>query len=416
MKSINALRGIGSPPLGDLGGRPYFIDTTLRDGEQAAGVVFSLEDKILIAAGLDAARIPELEIGTPAMSQQEIEDIKTLCNLGFGFKTLAWCRATKSDILKAKESGTDGVHISFPVSPLLMKLMGKSPEWVMQNLYELADYALSMFGYVTIGAQDASRADVGFLKEFACAASLFGASRVRLADTVGLLNPISTATLVKQIRETAPDLPLEFHAHNDLGMATANAVAAFQAGAESLSVTVNGLGERAGNAALEEVVMAFELSMGVNTGLRTENFYNLCQIVAEASGRDIHPSKPVCGSHVFLHESGIHAQCLLKDRSSYQLIPAEMTGRTEENFVLGKHSGRSAVAYCLKQLNLSYDDEILNRLTIKIKYFSEKHKQPAGKDDLTRLYAQTIRDISCPVNERSMNANKILSYEHDDRI
>lgn len=395
---------------------PYLIDTTLRDGEQAAGVVFSIDDKIIIAAGLDAALIPELEIGTPSMSQQEIEDIKTLCSIGFGFKTLAWCRATKSDLQKARESQTNGVHISFPVSPLLMQLMGKSPAWVIQQLFELTDYASSHFEYVTIGAQDASRADLSFLKEFVGVASAFGAARVRIADTVGLLNPLSTSTLIKQIIDSVCGSSLEFHAHNDLGMATANAVAAFQAGAESLSVTVNGLGERAGNAALEEVVMALEMSLGINTGIRTETFHTLCRSVAEASGRSIHPSKPICGSHVLMHESGIHAQCLLKDRSSYQLIPAKMTGRVEENFVLGKHSGRSAVAHSLDQLNLTYNEDILNRLTLGIKNFSQKNKQPVERDNLLELYTLTARDITCPEKERATNINKSENYEYDNRI
>ena len=395
---------------------PYLIDTTLRDGEQAAGVVFSIDDKIIIAAGLDAALIPELEIGTPSMSQQEIEDIKTLCSIGFGFKTLAWCRATKSDLKKARESRTNGVHISFPVSPLLMQLMGKSPAWVIQQLFELTDYASSHFEYVTIGAQDASRAELSFLKEFVGVASAFGAARVRIADTVGLLNPVSTSTLIKQIRDSVCGSSLEFHAHNDLGMATANAVAAFQAGAESLSVTVNGLGERAGNAALEEVVMALEMSLEINTGIRTETFHTLCRSVAEASGRSIHPSKPICGSHVLMHESGIHAQCLLKDRSSYQLIPAKMTGRVEENFVLGKHSGRSAVAHSLDQLNLTYNEDILNRLTLDIKNFSQKNKQPVERDNLLELYTLTARDITFPEKERATNINKSENYEYDNRI
>jgi len=395
---------------------PYLIDTTLRDGEQAAGLVFSIDDKMSIAAGLDAAKIPELEIGTPAMGIRELEAMRAVSTAGFDFETLAWCRAIKNDVIQAKKSGTNGVHISFPVSPLLMRLMGKSQGWVMQQLFELMEYASSSFDYVTIGAQDASRAELSFLKEFAGAASAYGARRLRIADTVGLLNPLSTTILVQQIRESACELELEFHAHNDLGMATANAIAAYQAGAKSLSVTVNGLGERAGNAALEEVVMAFELSLGIDTHIRKETFHSLCRTVAEASGRRIHPSKPICGSHVLMHESGIHTQCILKDRSSYQLIPAEMTGRKEESFVLGKHSGRSAVAHSLCQLNLRWNDEILNRLILEIKYFAEKHKQPVGRDNLLELYALTLREITSPSNERSKNDKKIVHYEYDNRI
>jgi len=143
---------------------PYFIDTTLRDGEQSPGVVFSIEEKIYIAKLLDSAGVPEIEIGIPAMGKTEIYTIRKIIEMGFHFKTLSWCRAIKSDIRYAKQAGTNGVHISFPVSPLLMKVMGKSTEWVIQNLKELIEYAIPMFEYVTIGAQDASRADTDFLK------------------------------------------------------------------------------------------------------------------------------------------------------------------------------------------------------------------------------------------------------------
>jgi len=249
---------------------PYFIDTTLHDGEQSPGVVFSIEEKIHIAKLLYSAGVPEIEI--PAMGKTEIYTIRKIIEMGFHFKTLSWCRAIKSDIRYAKQAGTNGVHISFPVSPLLMKVMGKSPEWVIQNLKELIEYAIPMFEYVTIGAQDASRADTDFLNHFVRSAGAFGASRVRLADTIGLLNPITTFAMISSIRSIEKDLPLEIHAHNDLGMATANTLAAYMAGANCMSTTVNGLGERAGNAAMEEVAMALELSAGVHSTLCTERF------------------------------------------------------------------------------------------------------------------------------------------------
>ena len=155
-----------SSPLGVRGNLPYFIDTTLRDGEQAPGVVFSFSEKLRIAALLDGAGVPELEIGTPAMGETEVEEIRNLCRMGFKFKTLAWCRANKHDILCASRAETNGVHISFPVSEILMEAMGKDKNWVMSQLIELLEFALPMFDYVTIGAQDASRAEIGFLKEF----------------------------------------------------------------------------------------------------------------------------------------------------------------------------------------------------------------------------------------------------------
>ena len=365
---------------------PYFIDTTLRDGEQSPGVVFSLQEKIRIAALLNGAGVPEIEIGTPAMGETEIQDIRTICEMGFNFKTLSWCRATKNDIRSAREAGTNGVHISFPVSTILMNAMGKNPDWVFQQLKELIDFASPMFGYVTIGAQDASRAESGFLKEFVCAASAFGASRVRLADTVGLLNPVSTFEMVSSIRSVEKELPFEIHAHNDLGMATANTLAAYLAGASCLSTTINGLGERAGNAAMEEVAMALELSTGTSSGLRTESFSELSDYVANVSKRPLSVSKPITGSMVLSHESGIHTRCLLKDRSTYQLIPAASIGREEKEFVIGKHSGKSTILHFLEEAHLPINEEACAELVANVKETAEELKRTLTKEELFSLY------------------------------
>jgi homocitrate synthase NifV len=365
---------------------PYFIDTTLRDGEQSPGVVFSLAEKIRIAALLGAAGVPELEIGTPAMGDAEIQDIRTLCSMGFGFKTLAWCRATKHDIRCAKMAGTNGVHISFPVSDILLKAMGKDTVWVMTTLRELIDFALPMFDYVTIGAQDASRADKAFLREFVCAASAFGASRVRLADTVGTLNPISTFEMISSIRCVDKEIPLEIHAHNDLGMATANTLAAFMAGANCLSTTVNGLGERAGNAPMEEVAMALELSAGISSTLYTEGFAELSAYVAKVSNRPISASKPITGEMVLTHESGIHTSCLLKNRNTYQLISAASVGREEQEFLIGKHSGKSTLLHYLMEVNLPVADINCGILLDKVKEKAEQLKRALTKEELYALY------------------------------
>ena len=365
---------------------PYFIDTTLRDGEQSPGVVFSLQKKIRIAALLNGAGVPEIEIGTPAMGETEQNDIRTICEMGFDFKTLSWCRATKNDIRSAMAAGTNGVHISFPVSTILMNAMGKSPDWVFQQLNELIDFASPIFDYVTIGAQDASRAESGFLKEFVCAARAFGASRVRLADTVGLLNPFSITEMVQSVRSVEKDLPLEIHAHNDLGMANANTLAAYLAGATCLSTTINGLGERAGNAAMEEVAMALELSLGISSGLRTESFSALSKYVAGVSNRPLSVSKPVTGSMVLSHESGIHTRCLMKDRSTYQIIQAASIGLEEQDFILGKHSGKSTILHFLEEAHLPITDDACSELLTNVKDTAEELKRTLSKEELYTLY------------------------------
>lgn len=366
--------------------KPYFIDTTLRDGEQAPGVVFSLDEKIRVCSLLDQIGIPELEIGTPALGIKETQEINIICRQGFKFKTLAWCRANKKDILLAARSGSNGVHLSFPVSKILQKAMGKDEEWVLQNLQEMFDFASSQFEYVTIGAQDATRANLSFLKEFIGLSIFLGASRVRIADTVGILNPISCFKLIKSIRATYRDLPLEIHAHNDLGMATANTVSAYLAGAECLSVTVNGLGERAGNAALEEVSMALKISDEIDCELNTTLYSEISNYVSEISNRVLPESKPITGSLVLAHESGIHTQCLQKDRRTYQLIEASQIGKSEQDFIIGKHSGKSTIRYYLLKANLPADDTICEMLLFKIKEEAIKKKMCLDEKDLYRIY------------------------------
>jgi homocitrate synthase NifV len=368
----------------------HLIDSTLRDGEQAPGVVFHTAEKLRIAELLDVAGVPELEVGTPIMGLQEIEDIKTITSAGFNFKTLAWCRATKADIDAAVKSGVERVNISFPVSEIHLKAMGKGYNWVFSTLKEIMQYAAGYFSFVAVGAQDASRADKKFLNEFIFEANASGASRVRIADTVGILNPIGTASLFRRLHKLFPAIDFEFHGHNDLGMATANTVTALISGASSASLTVNGLGERAGNAALEEVIMALELSYKKSTGIDTSRFYELSQSVAEASGKILPDSKPITGKRVLSHESGIHTNILLNNRKTYQIIDASKIGRTEDDFVFGKHSGKAAVIDFVKKHQLPINNRIAEEITNKIKYYSTIYKRPITGEEVTKFYSDII--------------------------
>jgi len=364
----------------------YIIDTTLRDGEQAPGVSFSLEEKLEIACLLDEVGVDEAEIGTPAMGTREVQDMRTIVNSGFSFRCLAWCRALTTDLDRAIETGIDRVSISFPVSDIQLKAMGRDREWIFTELPKLMNYALDHFNYVAIGAQDACRADGYFLDEFVALAQKYGARRVRLADTVGGHTPVLTSELFRKFSEAYPELDLEFHPHNDLGMATANAITAFQSGATSVDVTVNGLGERAGNAALEEVIVAMnQHNLGKKYNL--SGLSELSHRVAEFSGRSIWTSKPIVGDAAFTHESGVHVRSLMKDPLSYQLFDGSTVGK-ETSFVFGKHSGSSSLMDFFRKKGISLNAVQATSMMMAVKEMAAQSKQLVNSGDLLSIYQQ----------------------------
>ncbi len=362
---------------------PHIIDTTLRDGEQAPGVVFSLEDKLHIASLLDEAGVKELEIGTPIISSQEENNIKTIISQGFRFDATCWARATREDMAASLRTGATRINISFPASAIHLTSIGKDRKWMLNTMKSILTEAKERFDFVCVGAQDASRTNPEYLDEMVNHAISLGADRIRLADTVGVMNPLSVQELFG--RYASFDIPFEFHAHNDLGMATANTIAAFSAGAAAASLTVNGLGERAGNAALEEVVAALTYSVGNSSGINLETCLRLSSLLEKVSGRQNSVSKPITGEKVFSHESGIHCKSLLADPMSYHPFNPKDIGK-ESSFILGKHSGVAALVSVLAEMGISLLDHQNKELLAAVKELSANRKNGVSKEEVFALY------------------------------
>jgi len=368
----------------------YIVDTTLRDGEQAPGVVFSLEEKLKIASMLDEVGVQELEIGCPAISEEEKEDLKVLVQAGFNFRSSCWCRAVKEDLDAAFYTGCNAVNISYPVSDVQLAAIGKDRVWVLSEMIDIIRYAKSLFRYVSLGAQDASRAERSFLTDYISIAEELGVFRIRIADTLGILNPFSTSELIGDLKKKFPKMVFEFHAHNDLGMATANAFAAIHAGCEAVSTTVNGLGERAGNAAMEELMFALKKSSDFPVPFKVNKLIDLSEYVYTASNREIPTSKPIVGPMVLKHETGIHTRSIIANPQSYELFDMSELGRASE-FVFGKFSGKASIKNLFDRKGIEICTNGVNQILKEIKQKSIQYKRSFTAKEVLEMFGSAVR-------------------------
>ncbi len=367
------------------------FDTTLRDGEQSPGASMSLEQKLKLAIELERLGVDIIEAGFPVSSPVQFEAVSEISKAVSNVKIAALARCTKKDIDAAYESLKDAknkvLHIFIATSPLHRKYkLRKSKEEILETIQEHIEYSKKYFDEIEFSAEDASRTEPEFLYEVIKLTANLGVKTFNIPDTVGYAIPNEFGNLIKSVYDNVPEaknINISVHCHNDLGLAVANSIAAIQNGANQVEVTLNGIGERAGNCALEELVMAINVRkdlLDFQTGIKTEFLYPTSKLLQNITGLLIPRNKPIFGDNVFAHESGIHQDGVLKYKETYEIMKPETIGRKIENIVLGRHSGKHALRKKLEQYGLQLTEEEFEEAFKQFTIIADKKKEVFDED------------------------------------
>ena len=363
------------------------IDSTLREGAQSPGINFSLADRLAIAELLDHLGIEEIELGVATSHDPELPALLAACrSQGFKARLALWCRCLHSDIDHAAQLRPDILSLSIPTSVLhLHERLHKDLNWARQRLDEAIRQALALgIKQVSVGLEDATRADPDVLTQMCIIAEQAGAVRIRLADTVGIASPQTIQTLVRQV-QAACSLEIGVHTHNDFGMATANSVAALEAGAEWADATVLGLGERAGNSRLEELAGYLSLATG-RKNYQIRLLRPLCERVAQATGRTIPPQHPLIGSAIFTCESGLHLHGLTRNPATYEPYTPDQVGASR-HLLIGRKIGKRALSDKLQSLGCQLDDQGMAKTLTWIRDQATATGRPLADQEIWNLAA-----------------------------
>ncbi|MEM2929188.1 MAG: 2-isopropylmalate synthase [Nitrososphaerota archaeon] len=357
----------------------FFLDTTLRDGEQTPGVSLTPENKLKIASKLEEIGIDFIEAGFAAASRGEFKALKLISEQGFKAEIYSFSRCVKSDIDSAADSSVDGITLTMPTSDLHLNYkLNKNRHFVIENIENCIDYAKGRGLIIEFLAEDGSRSDLNFLEIVFMKAAECKADRVCLCDTVGILTPEKTIEIIERLTKSLR-VPLAIHCHNDFGMAVANSIIALKHGAQEVHVTINGLGERAGNAALEEIVANLEILYGYKTNIKTNLIYETSKLVSQLTGIYVQPNKAIVGENAFAHESGIHTHGVIKNPLTYEPIPPEFVGASRR-IIVGKHAGSHGLKESLKNIGFDVSDEQLSEILKRVKDLGDKGKKVTDAD------------------------------------